>query len=74
MVLKGIDPKGPTSYCPDDVCNESSCSVLTIGLPVKTQDDDIGKYHGLEDVPEKVPDNYLWLVGTEGPPCKYDSW
>ena len=55
------------------MCNVSSRSVLTIGIPFKTPDDDIGKDHGLEDVLEKVLDNDLYPVGTEGPPCKYQS-
>ena len=59
MILKGIDPKGPNLYCLDDVCNESSHSVLTIRLPVKISDDDIGKDHEHEYAPKKVPDNYL---------------
>ena len=39
--------------------NESIHSVLTIGLPVKIPDDDIGKVHGFEDAPKKIPDNDL---------------
>ena len=59
MVLEGIDPEGPTSYCPDDVYKESIRSVLTIGLPVRIPDDEIGKFHGFKDAPNKTPDNYL---------------
>ena len=59
MVLDGIDPEGPTWYFPNDVYKESSLSVLTIGLPVRILDDDIGEVHGFEDAPEKIPGKYL---------------
>ena len=59
MVLEGIDPEGPASYFPEDVYKESIRSVLTIGLPVKIPDDYIGKVHGFEYAPEKIPDNDL---------------
>ena len=59
MVLDGIDPEGLTSYFLDDVYKESSHLVLTIGLPVRTLDDDIGKVHGFEDALKKIPNKDL---------------
>ena len=43
----------------NNVYKESSRLVLTIGLPVKIPDNDIGEVHGFEDAPEKIPDKDL---------------
>ena len=59
MVFKGIDPEGLALYCLEYVYNESSRSVLTIGLPVRISDDDIGEVYGSKDAPEKILDKYL---------------